>query len=167
MSIEPRTTTVTIYGGDYLDRLGRLEREAQAAAEKATTEPKRSGTKSEAIAKAEEYDALLAEAEADALHVTLRALRRSEWKTLVKEHPPRKDHKDDEAAGVNEETFKDALVTASVVEPTLSADDFDALADVDFDRLYFSAFALNRMSGGDPKAGLVSRLNLRSDETSS
>ena len=187
--IKPRTTTVTIVGGDYAERLSELERAAEKArsreeqqdalresseqsgpplrsGQKAPTEP---AGKPESVRLAEEHDALFAEAEAAGavLVVTLQALRRSEWKALVAQHKPRVDNKEDAAVGVNEDTFREALVPVSVVSPELDADDYDALAAADFDRLYVEAFALNRMSGGDPKAGLVSRMSQQSSETSS
>lgn len=163
MTIQPRTSTVVIYQGDYIDRIRLLERKAEAAREAAEGAPRTLDETPDYLALAEEHDALVREAEESAVHVVVRALRRSEWKALVAEHPAREGHKGDEAVGVNEETFKDALVAASV---DLTADDLDNLSDVDFDRLYFAAFALNRAPVADPKAGLVSRMTQQSDETS-
>ena len=105
----------------------------------------------------------MTEAEESAAHVTVTALRRSAWKALVAEHPPREGHKGDAAIGVNEETFRDALVAASV---DLDADDLDMLSDADHERLYFSAFALNRVAPDPKAANLVSRLTPPSDEIS-
>lgn len=161
MSIQPRTSTVTIYQGDYIDRIRLLERKAEAAREAAGT-VRTLDEVPEYLTLAAEHDALVAEAESSAVHVVVRALRRSEWKALVAEHPPRDDNKGDAAVGVNEDTFKDALVAASV---ELTADDLDNLSDIDFDRLYFAAFGLNRAPVADPKAGLVSRMTPQSDET--
>lgn len=162
-TIQPRTATVAIYQGDYLDRIQHLERKAEAAREAAEATTRTLDEIPEYLALAEEHDKLVAEAEASAARVVVKALKRSEWKALVAEHPPREDHKGDAAVGVNEDTFKDALVAASV---DLDADDLDTLSDVDFDRLYYTAFALNRAPASDPKANLVSRLTLSSDETS-
>lgn len=165
--IEARTSVVTIYTGDYLDRIRHLEAKAEAAREAADGGPRRMGEIPEYVRLAEEHDALVAEAEERALHVKLRALGRREWKRLLDEHPPRKDNEDDAALGVNEDTFKEALVPASIVEPAdLTEDDLDALSAIDFDRLYLAAFGLNRAPGGDPKANLVSRMSTPSDETS-
>ena len=167
MAIEPRTSVVTIYGGDYLDRLRDLERRAEAAREAAEQDgPQRLAEVPEYLRLAEEHDALAKEAEAQALHVKVRALRRSEWKMLVAEHPARKDNESDQSIGVNEDTFKEALVPASITEPAdFSADDLDSLSDIDFDRLYFTAFSLNRAPSQDPKANLASRMTTPSDET--
>lgn len=165
-NIEPRTSKVTIYQGDYLDRIRHLEQQAEAAADAEEGRPRRVGTETEAQRLAREHDELVAEAEESALHITLRALRRSEWKKLVADHPPREGNEGDKAIGVNEDTFKEALVPASVVEPTeFTEDDLDSLSDVDFDRLYFAAFALNRAPAAGPKAGLASRLSRETSET--
>lgn len=164
--IQPRTSVVTIYQGDYLDRIQHLERKAQAAREAADAAPRMNDEVPDYLRLAEEHDALVQEAEESAVRITLRALRRSEWKALVAEHPPRDGNKGDAAVGVNELTFKDALVPASIIEPAeFGEDDLDCLSDADYDRLYYTAFALNRGSVAAPKASLVSRMSRESDET--
>lgn len=74
----------------------------------------------------------------------------------------------DKTVGVNEETFQEALVAVSIAEPVMdeagTTQFIDSVADADFMRIYYTAFALNRTSGGDPKAGLASRLTHKSDE---
>ena len=168
-TIEPRSAQVTIYQGDYLDRIRHLEQKAEAAAKAEAGASATLDEASEALDLVEQHDALVKEAEQSALHVRVRALGRKAWKALVADHPPREDNAGDKAMGVNEETFKDELVAASIVEPAMTdgerADFLDAVSDVDFDRLYYSAFALNRAPGGDPKL-LGSRLSQKNDETS-
>lgn len=179
-TFEPRTATITIYQGDYLDRIRHLERKAEAAKDAAGSESSRLAHEiPEYLAIAERHDALVAEAEASAVNVKVKALGRRAWRDLVAKHPPRTveggaseaDSKSDAAVGVNEETFKDELVAASIAEPEFSSraacDEFtDSLADVDYDRLYYTAFALNRSVAADPKASLVSTLSRANDETS-
>jgi hypothetical protein len=176
--IQPRTAVVTIYGGDYLDRIRHLEQQAEAAKDAAEDEgPRIASDVPEYLTLAREHDELVKEAEASALHVRVRALGRREWKDLVAAHPPQtvKDDKVTEAkersdalSGVNDDTFKDALVAASVIEPEgITPEELDQLADIDYDRIYLTAFALNRGTSPDPKASLVSRLTQMSDETSS
>lgn len=181
-TIEPRTATVTIYGGDYLDRINRLARQAEAARD-ADEGVRRVGSVPEYMRLAQEHDVLVAEAESQALRVKVKSLGRRKWKSLVAEHPPRDpkdvpDHKDDEKSrcrcvacmdrmvGVNEETLADVLVPLAVVEPTLTEDDLDALSDADYNQLYVTAFMLNRGRPEDPKAGLASRMSQESSETS-
>lgn len=186
----PRTAVVTIYTGDYLDRIRHLERQAEAAQDAADADgPRLNSDVPEYLDLARQHDELVAEAEEKAVHVTVQALPRKVWQALVAAHPPRTVEKDkvseqkarsDALSGVNDDTFKDALVLGgeieingspvtyrSVVEPDLSPDDFDALAAIDFDRIYLTAFSLNRGAVADPKASLVSRLSQKNDETSS
>lgn len=168
-SIAPRTATVTVYTGDYLDRIRHLEQRARAAEEAANNGPAVTLDESpEYLDIAREHDELVAEAEESAVHIVVQALPRGEWKKLVSEHPPRTEGGErivagDAALGVNEDTFKDALVPASVTSHDRA--DVDALSDIDFDRVYFAAFNLNRGTVSDPKASLVSRLTKVSDET--
>ena len=166
--IKPRTAVVTIYQGDYLDRIDYLRRQAEAAAEAEQSGPRRSGQKSEAMRLAAEHDALVAEANETAVHVKVQALGRKAWRELVDAHPPRDGNDEDKAAGVNEDTFKDALVAASIVEPEMTegerVDFLDYMSSVDYDRIYVTAFSLNRVVAADPKSSLASRLTRSSDE---
>ena len=163
-TIQPRTAIVTIYQGDYLDRIRHLEQKYEAAleAEKDTTRTLDEIPESADLR--EQHTALVAEADKSALHITVKGLGRKQWRTLVAKHKPRPDHKSDEFAGVNEETFKDDLVPASILEPELILDDLDEISDVDFDRLYLTAFGLNRSLTSAPKA-LASPANQESDAT--
>lgn len=160
--IERRTATVTIFGGDYLDRIRHLERKAEAA-EKAAG-PASLDEEPEYLQIAEEHDALVREAEASALHIVIGALPRKTWRDLVADHPPREGNQGDARMGVNEETFAEALVPLSIVSPAIEPDDLEALSSADFERLYVTAFGLNRMPVADPKASLVSRLTQKNDE---
>src|SRR5690606_22625041 len=87
----------------------------------------------------DEHKALVEEAEKSAIHVTLSALGRKQWRELVAAHPPREGNETDAAVGTNEETFKEALVEASILDPEWLVDSIDDLSDVDFDRLYLTA----------------------------
>lgn len=151
-TIAARTATVDIYVGDYLDRIRHLERQYDAALKEESSDgPRLNHEELRSESLRVEHAALVAEAEQSAVQIVVRALRRSEWRDLVKQHPPRENHKGDAAVGVDESTFKDALVPTSIVSPVLSEDDLDNLSDVDFDRLYLTAFALNRSPAASPK----------------
>lgn len=188
--IEPRTATVEIFTGDYLDRINYLEQRAEAAKEAADADgPRLNHEVPEYLTIAQEHDELVTEARAAATKLEVQHLPRKVWKALVKAHPPRTAGDDvTEAAaafdtrwGVNTDTFKDALVYGGEIEvdgvPTpyetiigpegITEADIDALADIDFDRVYYAAMGLNRGEVPDPKASLVSRLTQTSDETSS
>lgn len=172
-TFQPRESTVTIYQGDYLDRLRHLQQRHDAAleAEKGATRLLSDVPESAAIR--EEYDALKAEADETAIELSLFALGRKIWRAQVADHPPRKDHDSDEAMGVNEDTFKDVLVPLALQYPTghdlhgtqqISDEELDRFSDIDFDRLYYVAFALNRAPASAPKA-LASPQSQKSDES--
>lgn len=103
----------------------------------------------------------------------LRAMPRPEWKAFVAEHPPRKDDKGevderDRYTGINSETFYDALVRRSVVEPELDDEDWslllgEKLTDRQFDTLADAAWALNRRDVDVPFSLAASRI-LRTSE---
>lgn len=92
-------------------------------------------------------DEIAAAVEAATIRFTLRALPRREWTDLVKAHPPRKDHLEDRKAGLNEETFYDALVRASIVDPVPTAAEWEQIDAVltqgEWTRLVTAAQALN------------------------
>lgn len=50
---------------------------------------------------------------AETIYFRLRALRRSKWSEIVDANPPRPENGDDQAAGLNRETFFDAVMTAT------------------------------------------------------
>jgi hypothetical protein len=181
MSFKPRTVTVRLYQGDFQQRIAELE-DARRQADKALDDARKrkpveprllhdtgNAEEIEALsAKVAEYDAALesvrAEAEADGsvTSVTMSALPRRRWADLVKQYPPR-DGKDvpeaireaDASVGVNDETFGEALVPASIQsisDEDLSVDELlEAISDAQFQMLYANAFALNRALGADPK----------------
>lgn len=174
--IQHRSDVVTIYQGDTLSRLRHLERQYDEAIKAEGQTPLLASEVPESESLLEEHKALKVQAEKTALHVDVFALGRRRYRELVKENPPRKDNDEDQALGVNEDDFKDALVPMSIVYPLdhekageeqLSEDDLDSLSDIDFDRLYYTAFALNRMPSADPKAleRPDSRTNTKSDES--
>jgi putative heme degradation protein len=98
--------------------------------------------------------------------VVLNALPRKTWRALVADHPPRDDRDSDKVVGVNEETLSEVLVPKSIDHDastiTGDVDGFlDSLSDYDFDRLYVTAFALNRGSAmADPTQRLASGTSL-------
>lgn len=162
------TVEVPIYQGDDLATLKELRRRAEVAVRREAMALARLGDKgSTDLAEIQaEHDTFAAEAAERAVMVTLTALGRRQWRSLVAAHPPRDGNEGDKALGANEDTFGDALVAASIVAPTFDtpADReafLDALTDAQFDRLFFEAYQLNRSEGVDPKASLGSELILR------
>lgn len=173
--IEPRTAIVRVYVGDFHDRLAELERRAIMAAQSYDGAVLTLDETPEHLAIAAEYDALAAEAPKHRVEIKLQQIGRRASKELRAQHPPRvagengateQQARGDMVMGVNEETFKDALVRASIVEPDLSDDDLDNLSEGAFNALYGAALELTYGFVTDPKAdSLVSRLTRRSDET--
>lgn len=164
-TIQPRTAKVKIYQGDHLDNIRHIEARYDAAVKSEGQTTRTLDEVPPSFAIAEEHRVALEAAEEDAIEVTLGAIGRKGWRSLVAEHKPRPDNETDEQLGVNEETFKDILVPMSILSPELSEDDLDALSDIDFDRLFLAAFALNRAPAASPKAlpSPVSRESQKSD----
>jgi hypothetical protein len=171
--VEPRTSEVTIYQGDYLDRLRFLAQrfEEVVKAESKTARTLADVPESDGIA--DEYDALKAEAEKTAIRVRIRAIRRSQYREMADKHPPRTgDDVDpgivlaDSKMGVNEKDFRLVLVPAAIVEVSvgekstpwaeMSEDDredfLDTITEADFELLFSHAFALVNSFGSAPKA---------------
>jgi hypothetical protein len=121
----------------------------------------------------------------DSIEVTVRALRRQRtpvtpddettWKELVEKHPPRKgkDGKllaEDAGAQVNMETFPEALIRVSIVDPVMTPEQWDTLLyevvnDRQFDALFDKAWRLNRNDVDIPFSPVASK-TLRSGTVS-
>lgn len=181
-AIKPRTTTVVIYQGDDLQRLAALDadvertevrlRQAERAAkttaaapllmhEVPATDPVAQATVDFDAAR-DTRDAFAADAEARGVTVVLSALPRRDWRSLTEAHPARDGNEGDKQFGVNMEAFPDALLPASVnrEQSTIEGDTvefLESLSDYDYyDRLFLSAFALNRGSAvADPTLRLA------------
>lgn len=167
-----QTSTITFPDGDYPTRLSNAYAAFQEALEDEQNDdrrgPRRVGETPASVRLAAEYNALKAEAEADAHEkrrvVTVRALGRSEWRRLKEAHPPRTEAdvdaetaKSDRMAGVNIETVEDDLVFAAVVEPEFtSRADYDEWADTlshgEFQAVLTRAWSLVRVAQADPKS---------------
>lgn len=166
-----QTLTREFPDGDYPSRLNdalAAFSAAEAHEAKNGTGPLLNGQKSAAETLADEYNALKAEAHADAAEkrriVTLRALGRKQWRPLKEAHPPRAGEgvdeetaKQDRLAGVNAETVEDDLVFASVIEPMFAdRGEFDAWADElsegEWQTLVRDAWRLVNVAQFDPKS---------------
>lgn len=173
ITITPRTYQVTIYHGDDQARIADLVQRIGEAKEREGRDEngksRRAGAVPDSVRLTAEHDALVVEAKERAVPVTLQALGRKQWRSLVAAHPPREGNDEDKAVGVDESAFPDALVPASIVEPKFDIpadrDAFlDSLSDAQFGQLYSVAFYLNRSFGEAPKA--LSSPSPSSDETS-
>lgn len=169
-TVARRRETVHLYQGEDLDRLTALAQTAADARAAEASTPAKSRLMSDTGAQeaVEAFNAFRNEARGRATAVVIEALGRVAWRDLVRAHPPREQTvtddegkpttvlHDEDGAGINFDTFPDALVPASIVEPEFGSDEdraafVDNLSDPDFYRLYGVAWTLNR-SAADPKA---------------
>jgi hypothetical protein len=164
-TITPRQARVHIFQGDDEARILELRAEADRLKpdQKRVTQPRllHEDPEGEYVRACEAHDEFKREAETRALVITVQALRRKQWRSLVAANPPREDDAGDKQLGVNILTFPEALVPASIVAPTFDSpadrDDFlDQLSDAQYDELFWTAFRLNRGGGVDPKDFLAS-----------
>jgi hypothetical protein len=115
------------------------------------------------------------------IEVTLRALARQRtpatpedevvWKELLKEHEPRKgkDGKpvpEDANVGYNWDTFPEALIRASVVDPVMTDEEwngllYEVMTDAQFDRLFEKCWRLNRNLVDVPFSSVASKILTR------
>jgi hypothetical protein len=178
-TIQPRTATVTIYQGDYLDEIAFLRRKVEAAqeAEKSDPAPRLLSEIPESLELVRKHDALVAEAEANAITVKLRSVGRRAYHDLMVKHPPRTaedvpaaTREADADLGRNQDAFFEDLVPLSMIEPSFENDTdrqrfLEDLPAVDWERIKWAAYSLNEVATADPKLFPASRLTQQSDET--
>jgi hypothetical protein len=166
---KPETKTKLCLRSDLQVRWEELETELKAE-DQAEVATMAKAVSKRAKALAEEIRGLQAEMEKSTLELTLRAMDRAPWKELRAEHPPRPESPMDWRLGFNEETFYDALIAKSVVNPVFSADQMTALLDSltsgQFDKLANDAWALNRSDVSAPFSATASRIAASSAGTS-
>jgi hypothetical protein len=169
-TLTARTTSIPLYQGDDLDKIESLRMDLARAKASASGNARVGDTDADVKAATAALQAACDDAEPRAVVVVVKALGRRQWRSLVEAHPARDGNKDDEQFGVNSADFPDALLIASLSEPTFPTpadrDDFlDSLSDADFTRLWRAAFLLNRVSADDPKDLLAYEQIRASDET--
>lgn len=181
--LKPRTASVVIYQGDDLERLSELRREADIAErelEVGATSLARVGdddkvTPAQVAEKRLAYNAYVDEAAERAIIVTVEAMKRTPFRALMAEHGAREKNDEDEAFGVNMDAFPEPFLRESVVKVEIGdrelnlgqiRDLLDALPEGDFDRVFSTAYMLNRAPGGDPKESRYSTASPSSVETS-
>lgn len=135
------TSTLLLLGGDYGDRLNRLYAAIQEAQQDEQDEAPRTMMEADDPVRelSEEYQALKAEAEAEAREsrreVKMLAIGRRQWRELKEKYPPRTEGDDtevrgDRLVGLNTDAAEDDVVYATVTEPEFkSRDAFDEWAD--------------------------------------
>lgn len=177
--LKPRTAKVPIYHGDDMAILAELHRKAEVAArlaEAAAAGPRRLGDViPNADAEKAAYDAFVDEAAERAFEVELEAIGSRRFRDLLAAHPPRVETVDgreqiveaDQEYAVNTETLPMALLTfrdeskATITDPSLPEDELrefleDDCSDGDLERLWETAFWLNRGDGDVDRLGKFS-----------
>jgi hypothetical protein len=110
--------------------------------------------------------ALEAQMAAATVPFRFRALTRADWHAFVAEHPPRPDDERDARLGINRATFYEAMVRRCLVEPVVSAEQWErldkVLTDRQFDQLADAAWGINRRDVDVPFSEAASRLSQNS-----
>jgi hypothetical protein len=124
-----------------------------------------SATSAEAKRLAEEIEALEAEMRQHTHHFAFRGLPRKQYRDLLVQHPPREGNDDDLALGANGNTFPLALIAASCIDPVMTLEQVEQLAEVLTDgqvlTLFGCAAVLNRVSVDVPKSAAASAILAR------
>ena len=121
----PRRTIQHCVRGDLVAEVERLERDlmnTRSPDSRLTGNP-------EARKIAERIEAVREEMQDSTIEFVLQALPRRSFQKFCVAHPPRDGNDEDRALGFNTETFHDDLVRASIVEPELSDEQWETLAD--------------------------------------
>lgn len=162
----PERTVPVCLRGDLVAEFEELERQLEEALRTPATSLEGDGS----AGIAERMKKLRQQMLEETTSFRLRAMPKPGWRAFVAEHPPRKDDdgevdERDRAIGVNVETFYDALVKRSVVEPVLDEEDWQALlgddgvlTDRQFAELADAAWSLNRREIDVPFSPAASRM---------
>lgn len=106
----------------------------------------------------ERVDALRSEVEAKTRTLTFESIGRREWRKLLAEHPPTEQQKRD-GADHNPETFPQAAIAASCIEPGLTTEQAEWLAAelplMKFEEVWATCLAVN-IKGADEKKAVAS-----------
>lgn len=144
----PERTVEICLRGDLVAEHEQAERDLEQAERKQTDSLAGSGV-GEIVARIEALEEQMRE------HVvvfTLRAMPTSQWRALLKAHPPRRENgeivDDDKGMELNVDTFYADLARSSIVSPEMDDDDWAALLETitnnQFGMLTGAAWLLNR-----------------------
>jgi hypothetical protein len=150
--------------GDLAAEFDDLERQLKDARQDGT---RRLAAKSESAEIVEKMAALQDQMRAELVTLRIRALPRSEWQALVRQHPPRDGEEADKILGANLTALMEEAIPRCVVEPEMDTDDWatfnDVLSSGDYDRLLNVVFDVNRSGADIPKSRLASLVMTESD----
>ena len=156
----PERTVPICVRGDLIAELEELDRQYAAVPEAGNDVRLTSGAERRRIA--EQAAAVKEQMAAATIVFRLRAKDSHDWDDLLKAHPPREGNAEDTANGYNVDTFPDALIKASAVEPELTDERWAALrpklAPVEYSRLGHAALNLNMKSVNVPFSRAASQM---------
>ena len=111
---------------------------------------------------ADEVLALEEQIEASTRTFRFRALSRRRWRSLLGAHPPLKQHKAD-GLDFNPETFPVAAIAACAVEPTMTPEQAEQVADAiplgEFERMWAAVLQVNLGASDTPKSVLATTIH--------
>ena len=146
-----RRREVYLYPGDVEDRIAEYDDAIEAAFAKEGADVRFRG---ETDKVAQERDAYVEKARADAPRLVLEARTHRELQALYDAHPPRKGDRIDEAVGYNRTTFPPELVRASIVEPKVTEAEWEEfLSEVSAGRMARLQAIADELTGGDVDLG--------------
>ncbi|WP_229401912.1 hypothetical protein [Micromonospora okii] len=163
----PERTVPICLRGDLTAEFEDLERQLEDALRTPATSLEGDGAGSIA----ERMEVLRQQMRDDTTAFRVRAMPPPRWRAFCAEHPPRKTDagevdERDRLIGVNVETFYEALIRKSVVEPALDDEDWAALlgddgvlTDRQFADLADAAWSVNRREVDIPFSLVASRMN--------
>lgn len=162
----PERTVLVCLRLDLVARMEQLDRELVAAKRRGDDDSLASGSRQRELS--EQLEALTAEMNDKSVRFTLRALGRRPYRKLRDKHPPREDNDADRIAGFNQDTFHEALLRASVVDPDLDDAQWRRFLDEmitqgQYETLYLTAMSLNHRDVDVPFSPTASKI-LRSTE---
>jgi hypothetical protein len=153
LAVAAREATLTLYPGDTQVRLDELQRQIAEAVTAATKGPQRLAGKPVAEELLSEHEALIEATKDRAVTLRLRGVSNTVVGELQETHPPRKGNRVDEMLGGEERPFLQALLRACLVEPKVTAAEFEeAVADWSETNWRLATHTAYELSAGSPVA---------------
>lgn len=165
---QPETTVPLCLRGDLQADWEELDKQLAEVRSQGTSKLAETAS-AEAVALAERIRALEAQMAEATIQMRFRALPRRPWMALIEAHPGREGHEFDKMTGLNQDTFYDALIAASVVAPEFTPEQLTALLDMvtaaQFDTLSTAVWNLNRRDVSVPFSFTASQITTSSAGT--
>lgn len=146
--------------GDLAARHEQLERDLAAAQDADNADSLAAGGQARKIA--QEIEQLQDEMREHTHDFVFRGLPSRQYRDLVEQHPPRKDNATDAVFGADMSTFPVALIAKCCIDPVMTVEQVEQLADVTTEGaqmdMFMCAAGLNRNRVDVPKSVLASEI---------